>query len=63
MADGTGQAVYNGFLIFVNMSVGVGNPVGMEIGVVMFVVMLVLVVMRMVMYVLFRHGASLFSFC
>ena len=43
MPDGPGQAVDHRLLIFVNMAVGMGDPVGMEIGMVM------LVVMRMVM--------------
>ena len=38
MADGAGQPVQYGLLIFVDMAVAVGNAMGMEIGMVMLVV-------------------------
>jgi hypothetical protein len=42
VADGTGKAVKNRFLIFVDMTVGMGNAVGVHIG------MIVDVIVRMV---------------
>ena len=45
MPDGSGQPVDDRFLIFVDMTVGVGNPVGMEVGVVMLMAMLVFMFM------------------
>ena len=38
MADGAGQPVQYGLLIFVDIAVAVGNAMGMEIGMVMLVV-------------------------
>jgi hypothetical protein len=43
VTDGSGKAVDDSFLVFVNMTVAVGNAMGMEIGMVVFVIMRMLV--------------------
>lgn len=66
VTDGAGKPVDYGLLIFVDMTVGVGDPVGMEIGMVMvvLVVMFVVVLVVMIMFVFMgiRHGNSSLSF-
>ena len=45
VADGPGQPVHHGFLIFVDMAVGMGDAVGMEIGMIMFLFVIVVMIM------------------
>ena len=59
VADGSGKAVDDGLLIFVDMTVGVGQTVGMHIG--MFVVMVVAVAVFMIVFMeMFAHGNPFF---
>ena len=59
MPDGPGQTVDDCLLVLVDMSVGMGNPMGVEIGVVMLVLMLVFMVMAVLVFVVMREAAFL----
>lgn len=54
VADGPGEPVENGFLVFVDMAVGVGNAMGVEI--------FVIVYMFVVMFMNFGHGDTCFPY-
>ena len=60
MSDGPGQPVDDGLLVFVDMTVGMGDAVGVEVGVVVFMVvrMAVLMVVGVLVLVDFRHTLS-----
>ena len=61
VADGAGQTVNHRLLIFVNVTVGVGNAMGMEPGMVVLMVVMLVVVVLVVLVMMFAHYDP--SFC